>query len=328
MDTVVNLEVNFVKNDLENKVSGVQVIGCHKKLITYTITKTEYRKLTVSLHYPPNYPNQTLHVELKSKYLSYDILQQISKVCMEELKSQVGHQQVLFATRFLKKLLDESPLLPCKDELNRAKNSFLEDSHTIKLKKKQGIIILDLKKNRYLYKVKIEVPDDYPNKPVVLKPERNNFPASLAYYFVCQAREIARTCTMKPLDVKKREKFSPKPHVYEIMKFLIQDCIKNYPNTACPLCKKQCLPDDPEDVVKNGDHANYVERIYCGHLYHHGCLDTYMKTPPFKGGKKCIVCGKRVAHDKFNISPRIAEQRWAHHEARKREIDEIIDFLK
>lgn len=38
MDTVVNLEVNFVKNDLENKVSGVQVIGCHKKLITYTIT--------------------------------------------------------------------------------------------------------------------------------------------------------------------------------------------------------------------------------------------------------------------------------------------------
>ena len=69
------------------------LVLANKKTHLY-FSKTEYRKLTVSLHYPPNYPNQTLHVELKSKYLSYDILQQISKVCMEELKSQVGHQQV------------------------------------------------------------------------------------------------------------------------------------------------------------------------------------------------------------------------------------------
>ena len=38
MDSIVDLEVNFVKNDLENKVFGVKVIGCHKKLITYTLT--------------------------------------------------------------------------------------------------------------------------------------------------------------------------------------------------------------------------------------------------------------------------------------------------
>lgn len=69
------------------------LVFSNKKTYLY-FRKTDYRKLTVSLHYPPNYPNQTLHVELKSKYLSYDILQQISKVCMEELKSQVGHQQV------------------------------------------------------------------------------------------------------------------------------------------------------------------------------------------------------------------------------------------
>ena len=45
------------------------------------------------------------------------------------------------------------------------------------------------------------------------------------------------------------------------------------------------------------------------------------------GGKKCLVCGERVAHDKWNISPRLAEQRWAHHQARLREIDEVVDFL-
>ena len=45
------------------------------------------------------------------------------------------------------------------------------------------------------------------------------------------------------------------------------------------------------------------------------------------GGKKCIVCRQRIAHDKWNISPHIAEQRWAHQQARQREIDEVADFL-
>ena len=26
-----------------------------------------------------------------------------------------------------------------------------------------------------------------------------------------------------------------------------------------------------------------IERIYCGHLFHLGCLKTYLKTPPFAG---------------------------------------------
>ena len=47
----------------------------------------------------------------------------------------------------------------------------------------------------------------------------------------------------------------------------------------------------------------------------------------YTGGKKCLVCGERVAHDKWNINPRLAEQRWAHHQARLREIDEVVDFL-
>ena len=45
------------------------------------------------------------------------------------------------------------------------------------------------------------------------------------------------------------------------------------------------------------------------------------------GGKKCIKCGLRIYHDKWNISPQLAEERWAHKEARKREIDEVADFL-
>ena len=45
------------------------------------------------------------------------------------------------------------------------------------------------------------------------------------------------------------------------------------------------------------------------------------------GGKKCIDCGKRIFHDKWNITPKLAEERWAHQQARQREIDEVVDFL-
>ena len=96
----------------------------------------------------------------------------------------------------------------------------------------------------------------------------------------------------------------------------------------------------------NGKDENYIERVYCGHLFHHGCMDRYMKTPPFESlycillgtppglihsilsdGKLCPTCNLRIYHDKWNISPRLAEERWAHKQARQRELDEVVDFL-
>lgn len=38
-----------------------------------------------------------------------------------------------------------------------------------------------------------------------------------------------------------------------------------------------------QDVVTDPKHDLFVERVYCGHLFHHGCLNVYMKTPPFIG---------------------------------------------
>ena len=63
------------------------------------------------------------------------------------------------------------------------------------------------------------------------------------------------------------------------------------------------------------------------------CYDVYLKRKESNvsifctGGKKCIECGKVIYHDRWNISPKLAEERWAHQEARKREIDEVADFL-
>lgn len=45
------------------------------------------------------------------------------------------------------------------------------------------------------------------------------------------------------------------------------------------------------------------------------------------GGKKCLSCDNRIYHDQWSITPELAEARWAHKEAKARELDEVIDFL-
>jgi len=46
------------------------------------------------------------------------------------------------------------------------------------------------------------------------------------------------------------------------------------------------------------------------------------------GGKKCPACGNRIYHEKWKITPELAEARWAHKEARRRELSEVVDFLE
>lgn len=104
--------------------------------------------------------------------------------------------------------------------------------------------------------------------PLALSIEKNNFPISMAHYFLCQAREYARIATEAPL--KKNPKyegifyqgkfcwvltviqlwfrappFQPKVHLREVIEFLIKKCVKRYPTETCPLCNKCPLPSDP-----------------------------------------------------------------------------------
>ena len=54
-----------------------------------------------------------------------------------------------------------------------------------------------------------------------------------------------------------------------------------------------------------------------------------MCVPPLlcPGGKKCPHCGERIFHERWKVSPRVAEERWAHQEAKKRELAEVADFM-
>ena len=52
-----------------------------------------------------------------------------------------------------------------------------------------------------------------------------------------------------------------------------------------------------------------------------------MKTPPFQGGKKCLGCPNRIYHEKWKVTPELAEARWAHEQARNRELGEVVEFF-
>ncbi|XP_002128606.2 uncharacterized protein LOC100177726 [Ciona intestinalis] len=324
----INQELKDVQKTLLSKVEGCEIIGCHQNLVSIKITKTPHRVLTVCIQFPQNYPDDILLVEIKSKVMSPALVNHIGQICDNELKKRVGDKQVMILLKFVRKFLDDNPLLPCRDELTKVKKELLEeDIDIMKMKQKQGTISVAVCKENYRLKFTVSVPDEYPTKSIEMTMSENNFPAVMAYYFISQAREFARQAVEPPL--KKNPKappFQPSPHVFKVMKFLIS-CGKRYPVENCPLCGKQTLPNNPSEVVTDMKEDNYAERIYCGHLFHHGCLDKYMKTPPFEDGKKCPNCKQRIYHDKWNISPRLAEARWAHKEARQRELDEVVEFL-
>ena len=49
---------------------------------------------------------------------------------------------------------------------------------------------------------------------------------------------------------------------------------------------------------------------------------------PFTGGKKCLACDKRIYHEKWKVTPELAEARWAHEQARERELGEVVEFFE
>lgn len=62
-------------------------------------------------------------------------------------------------------------------------------------------------------------------------------------------------------------------------------------------------------------------------LYSPHVVPLFVHLNLFLGGKKCHSCSNRIYHDKWSITPEVAEARWAHKEAKDRELDEVIDFL-
>lgn len=227
------------------------------------------------------------------------------------------------AACFVRDFIWENRFVVCSEELSFIKKELIGGDDVLKVKQKLGIVHIKAVKNNYHLDCKLTIPDEYPAEAVSFV-VTSNFPTHIEKTFVGQATEMARQCVEAPIMKKKTQvEFVPQPSLKCVATYLVEECLRKLPIEICPSCKKSVLPADPSVVLS----SLTIEMVYCGHLYHYGCLDQLMTSPPFGEDKKCLACGKRIFHNKWNISAKLMEERWAHQEARKREVDEVADFL-
>eukprot|EP01029_Cantina_marsupialis_P020703 TRINITY_DN486_c0_g1_i1.p1 TRINITY_DN486_c0_g1~~TRINITY_DN486_c0_g1_i1.p1 ORF type:complete len:448 (+),score=141.24 TRINITY_DN486_c0_g1_i1:61-1404(+) len=113
------------------------------------------------------------------------------------------------------------------------------------------------------------------------------------------------------------------------LKFFVESFVVRLPEEKCQVCRKRILPSDPMKAKKllEGDEENPLrpERVYCGHWFHHKCLDKFIREPPF--GIACPSCSERVYHPKWPSDIKKLEKQWAKQQAKKRELSEVSEFL-
>lgn len=319
-------ELEEVKKLCENVVTGSKLISCVPSMIRVEIKRTSFKTIIVCMQFPADYPKFPILIELKSKTISDKLLSGLSNICDNEAKKNINRAQILHVLKFIRNFIDENPLLCCYNEINELKK-LIKEGDELKLKQKTSCVILKVINLKYFLNCKIDVADDYPTGGITVENIETNFSPTLHRHMVAQAKEIARRCIESPLKRKPKDPpFQPQPSLKKTLEFLI-DCVKRLPSEHCQICNKLCFPADPSELEFDENSPKHIERVYCGHLFHLACFYKFMKTPPF-GNKKCALCGHKIYHFKWSLSDKLAENRWAHEQARERELEEVVDFFK
>jgi len=331
---IISAELDELKRVCESSVPDSRLIACVPQSIRVEVTKSNFKKLAICMTYPNDYPAHHVLVELKSRTIGQKLLDGLVKVSEEEAKKYEGKPHCLRIIKFINQFLDENPLVCCSDEIStiRALLDTAGDEaggDKLKLSQKTSSVSIHIShRGKYYFKAKLIVPNDYPEIQVSLESADCNFPRVFKVWFVEQAREIARRCVQPPLRPRPKDPpFEPRPSLRRVLKFLVEH-VKRYPDEICKACNKRCFPEDPAAAVHNENAAAHVERVYCSHCYHHDCLILYLKSPPFKGVKKCHTCKQSIYHEKWKVTPELAEARWAHEQAKDRELQDVADCVQ
>lgn len=375
--TIIDSEIQEIQKNCENVVPGSKIITCSASLIRVDIKQNEFqRQLTVCLRYPKGYPQEPILIEIKSRCLSEKFVNGLANLAETKAKEFIGKTQAIFVLKFLEQYLKDNPLCVAYDEIVELKKVLGKHANEqLKLKQKSSTVQLTAKGGNYFFKVHAEIPEEYPQKCVILKNQASNLPAVLLRYLNGQSREIARQCVEPPARLSKHKNasaFQITPSLCKSLKFCI-DATKDFFEEQCAVCENRALPENPENAALEDTNDMLVERVFCGHLFHQGCLKYFLSQPPFaKDGKVCPAkkrharpdtrdymgtvamssittvsgdgrkspqkktsnnistetCGIRISHDKWVVSPAVAEVRWAQKQAREREIQEVIDFMQ
>jgi len=321
-------ELKEVQKCCETQIPGSKVVSLVPAMVRIEIEKSPFKKIVVCLMFPVEYPNAVILIELKSKTLAPKLLDGLTQVTEKECrKVQLGKPQVLFVIKFIAKFIEDNPLCCCSEEISRLK-SCLSPNDQLKLSQKSSSVILTINKEGYFLTVKCRVPMDYPLSRVDVEEVDCNFPRLFRVWFLENSKELARRCVEAPLKPKPNApKFEAKPSLGAAVQFLVES-VQRYPVEPCQICRKRLFPEDPTKVASRERTAAQVERVYCGHAYHHDCLINYLKTPPFQDGKKCPGCGNRIYHEKWKVTPALAEARWACEQAKARELGDVVEFVR
>ncbi|XP_023333842.1 uncharacterized protein LOC111705500 [Eurytemora carolleeae] len=320
-------ELDEVRRCCETQVPYTKVVTTVPAMVRIEVEKTSFKKIIVCFLFPSEYPSQPILIELKSKTLKDKLLTGLTKICEDEAKKNIGKPQIILVLKLISKFLEENPLSACADEISTLK-SLLGPEDSIRLSQKSSTVSLKLQKNRYTLQAKLTIPENYPIERVDIGATDCNFPRVFKVWFVENAKELARRCVEPPLKPKPNQpRFEAKTSLLPAAKFLIES-VQRYPCEPCQICRQVLFPADPEAAIHNEKAAAHVERVYCGHAYHHDCLILYMKTPPFQNGKKCPGCGNRIYHEKWKVTPELAEARWASEQAKARELGDVVEFIK
>ncbi|KXJ82907.1 hypothetical protein RP20_CCG010758 [Aedes albopictus] len=351
-------EVNEVSRLCGNVLPQSKLITCMSSLqIRIDIHQTESRQLTVCLRFPTDYPNNKLLLEFKSKTMSLAFLERFPRICDEKTAEFVGKPQVMKVLKFVDAYLRDNPLCIVAEEIFDIKKLLDGTGGELKPRQKTSSVGLTARGGGFYFTAKFHVPELYPVQRIDWEDFDCNLPLPLVRFVNGQAKEIARQCVEPPLrQPNSCPAFVPRPSFERTLRFIVE-AMKGFPEERCPVCADLSLPPDPASVVLSEEDDRFVIRMFCGHVYHQACLRKFMSEPPFPpGGKICPapkkhprsdrkagagkstamvsgggseLCQQRVTHDKWGLNDvKSAEAKWAHQQARIRELEEVIDFLQ
>lgn len=131
---------------------------------------------------------------------------------------------MLLVLKFIASYLTENPLCIIFDEIVAIKKLLGDNVSDLKLKQKTSSIVLTVRSDKYYFKIKPLIPEEYPEKCLSWEDYESNLPIVLIRFLNGQSKEIARQCVEPPLRQKDRrgEPFKPGPSLLKTLKFIIE----------------------------------------------------------------------------------------------------------
>ena len=163
------------------------------QLVRVHIGITPVRCLTCAMHFPDDYPETGLGVELHAERLDADMVAKLQVGVEKEMTSNhAGKAQILPTIRWLEKFLTTNKLLPCYAEIKQLKQLLPDAATSLKLSERAGRITIALSKGDYAVGLQLVVPDTYPAESPELTITHSNFTKDVTDMFATQAREMIR----------------------------------------------------------------------------------------------------------------------------------------